>query len=122
MKLRDAGKPFSLANIRKASVPIILVQSVFLIGEIVYYQIRVAIVIVIGKVSSHSSVGLPVVVHGNLSCEASLFEGSVPSVVIQKLDHRVIGNEEIDMAIAVIICDRNSQALAGFRDSDFIGN
>src|SRR5438034_10667791 len=64
--------------------------------------------------------GAAVAVDGDFGEEAHLFKGSVAFVVIEEFDHRVVGNEEINMPVAIVIGESDTQALAGFCETDFL--
>ena len=40
--------------------------------------------------------------------------------MIEEFDHRVVGNEEINMAVAVVIGESDTQAFAAFCETDFL--
>jgi hypothetical protein len=40
--------------------------------------------------------------------------------VIEELDHGVVGDEEVDVAVAIIVGESDSQAFSGFRETDLL--
>src|SRR5713226_1235981 len=116
---RNAGAE---AGIGETGVTIVLVERVALVGEIRDDQVRPAIIVIVGEVDAHTGVGAAVTVNGNLREQADLFERSVAFVVIKKFDHRVVGDKQIDMSVAIEVRNGDAEALARFRKADFLRN
>ena len=113
----EAGDTGSEAGVSKSGVAIVLVEGVALVGEIRDDQIGPAIVIIIGEIDTHASVSAAVAVNGDFGEEADFFEGAVAFVVIEKFDHGVVGDEEVNVAVAVVIGESDAQGFAGLREA-----
>src|SRR5207249_8309283 len=113
----DAGRE---AVVGESRVAVVLVEGVALVGKVRNDQIRPAVIIIVGEIDAHTGEGAAVAVDGDFGEEAHFFKGSVAFVVIEEFDHRVVGNEEINMAVAVVIGESDTQAFAAFCETDFL--
>src|SRR5262249_17760766 len=48
-----------------------------------------------------------------------LFKSAIAFVVVEEFDHGIVGNEEIDATIAIVIGDSKAEALAGLGEAKF---
>src|SRR5260370_11422017 len=108
------------AGIGETGVAIVLVERVALVGEIRDDQVRPAIIVIVGKVDAHAGVGAAVTVNGNLREQPDLFEISAAFVLLKKFDHRIVGYGQIDMSVALEVRNGDAEALARFRNTDFL--
>src|SRR5262249_54063818 len=74
----------------------------------------------IGEIDAHTGVSAAVTVNGGFREKADFFEGTVAFIVIQEFDHGVVGDEEINMAVAIVIRQRDSETFAGFGEANFL--
>src|SRR3989442_3004483 len=103
MQQGDAAEARGKACVRKAAVAGVLIKRIALIGESGDDKIRQTIVVVIGEVHAHARKGAAVSVHGNTGEESDFLKRSVTFVVIKKLDHGVVGDEDVEAAVAIVI-------------------
>src|SRR5581483_595097 len=61
-------------------------------------------------------------IHGDIGKQSLLFERPISSIVIQKLRHGIVCYYEIDTAIAVVIGNGNTEALARLCHANLLGN
>src|SRR5256885_6815283 len=78
------------------------------------------------KVTGVQTCALPicaaVAVNGSLREETHFFKSSVAFVVVEIFDHRIVGHEQIDVAVAIIVRDGDAETFARFREADFLRN
>src|ERR1700676_2015737 len=122
MQHGDAPEAGAEGGIAKTCVAVIFIESVTLVGEVGDQQIGPAVVVVVGKVHAHAGVGPAVAIDSNLREQACLLEGAVTFIVIEKFDHGIVGYEDVDFAVVVIIAESDSQALAGLGQSNFLAD
>src|ERR1700730_10432616 len=108
-----------VAVIGEAGISAVVIKGVFLVGKVGDDKIGQAVVIVVLKVHSHARVGLAVGVNCDLCSQAHLFKCAITFITIEKLKHRVIGYHNVDLAVAVVVCDRNTEPLAGLVETRF---
>src|SRR5580704_13539388 len=97
-----------VAGIAEGAVSVVLVERVALIRQVGDDNVRPSIVIVIGKIHAHASVGSAIQVDRDFGGQTDLFEGSVALIVIKELNHGVIGHKKVDCAVTVIVGDRKT--------------
>ena len=117
-----AGDAGAEAGVIKSGVAIVLVERVALVGKIGDDQVRPTIIVIVGKVDAHAGVGAAVAVNGSLREETHFFKSSVAFVVVEIFDHRIVGHEQIDVAVAIIVRDGDAETFARFREADFLRN
>ena len=111
--------PTHITIVSEAGIPAVVIKRVFLVGKIGNDKIRHAVVIVVLKVNSHSGVGPAIAVNRDLCSQTDLFKCAITLIAIEKLKHRVIGHHNVDLAVAIVVCDRNAKSLAGFIEAHF---
>ena len=104
----DIRKPARISRVGEAAIPVILVQRVGLIAEVGNEQIWQTVIVVIGEVHAHAGVCRPVPVHGHSRHQAHFFKCAVTLIVIEEFEHRVIGDANIQAAVAVVVGKRDS--------------
>src|SRR5581483_12161340 len=82
----------------------------------------ITIVVVVGEVGTHARICLAVGIGGDHGHQAGFLEGPVPLVAVEELDHGVVGDKQVDVAVAAVVGNGNAQAFAGLPDSDAIGD
>src|SRR6266566_3479385 len=117
MRHGDAAEAAGEAGVRKAAVAGVLIERIPLIGESGDDKIRQTIVVVIGEVHAHAGKGAAVSIHGSTGEESDFLKRSVTFVVIEKLDHGVVGDENVDVAVAIVIRKGDAEPLAGLREA-----
>src|SRR5437667_2777148 len=117
MRHGDAAEARGKTCIREAAVAAVLIERIPLIGESGDDKIRQTIVVVIGEVHAHAGERAAVSIHGNTGEETDFLKRSVTLVVIEKLDHGIVGHEDVDAAVTVIIGKGDAEALAGLREA-----
>src|SRR2546425_633609 len=117
MQHGDAAETAGEAGVRKAAVAGVLINRVALIGKIRDDKIGQTVVVVIGEVHAHAGERAAVAIDSDTGEEANFFERAVALVVIQKLDHGIVGNENVDVAVAVVIGESDAKPLAGLREA-----
>src|SRR5579863_10533499 len=78
-----------------------------------YDYVRAPVVIVVAKIRAHARDRLAIFPEGNSGREALLFERPVPAVVKKKIGHVVIGDENVGVAILIVIGEGQAHASAG---------
>src|SRR5260370_7099624 len=101
-----------VAGIGEGAVSVVLVEGVALIRQVSYHKVRPTVVIVVGEIHTHASIGTPVYVNRDFGVEPDVFESAVPLVVIEKLVHGVVSNKDIDMPIPIIVGKPYAQSLS----------
>src|SRR5579859_1209315 len=117
---RGACQACGEAGVIKCGVAVVLVQGVALIRKIRDYEVGPAVIVVIGKIDAHSRISAAIAVHGDLSEEADFLKRPVPFGVIKKFNHRVIGDDDVNVAIAIVIGDGDAKSFARFRKADLL--
>ena len=84
-----------------------------LVGEIADHQALPARVVVVRGVGSHTGAGCAGVAISHSSRDTYVGEGSVVVVVVELVGFGVVGDEQIQPAVIVIIQQRNAECLAG---------
>jgi hypothetical protein len=101
-------------------VPCVLIESKLLVGQIRDDKIGKAVIVVVSEVNAHAGIGISAIVNRNFGGESDFLERAVAFVVLEELWHGVVGDENVNVPVAIVISDGNAQALAGFRDSDLL--
>ena len=117
---RYLSNSHGLADVGERAVAIVLIESVALIRQVGYHNVRPAIVIVVGEVHAHTGISTAVNVYCNFGSEADVFESAVPLVVIEELDHGVVGNKEIDTTVVIIVRDGHAKSFPGFGETQLL--
>src|SRR6202022_476937 len=120
VKHGDAAQTRTEAGVGETSVATVLVQGVALVSQVGDKEVGPAIIIIVGEIDAHAGEGATVAIDGDLRHEADFFKGAVALIVIEELDHGVVGDEKVDLSVAVVIGDRDTQALAGLGYPDFV--
>src|SRR4029077_19476186 len=110
------------AGVSKRGVAIVLIESVALVGEIGDDQVGPAVIVVIGEVDAHAGISAAVAVDGYLRRQTHFFKRAITLVVVEELDHGVVGDKEIDVAIAIVVRQRNAESFASLRKANFLGD
>jgi len=117
MKQRCPRHTIQIARIREGAIAVVQVNCVPLVGKIGDDQVRQPVVVVIRKIDAHTRIGAPLSIHGNPRGQAHFLKCSVAFVVVEKLLHRIVGDENIRVAIAVVVSDGNTQPFARLVES-----
>ena len=91
-----------------------------ILPEAGHIQIIKAVVIIVGEIDAHASVGAAVAVNGDLREETDFLEGTVAFVMVEKFDHGVVGDEKVNVAVTIVIRKRDAQTFSRFREADFL--
>src|SRR5579859_4319605 len=114
MQKRHRPEAIDVGCVVEDSAPAVVVSGVPLVGKIGNYDIRPTIIVIISDVDAHTGVGLTFRIHGNFRFQTYLFEGSVHLLMEQELLHGVVGNEEIDSSVAIIVGNGDAQSFGRF--------
>src|SRR5438128_4358940 len=109
-----------LAGVGERAVAVVLIESVALIRQVGYHNVRPAIVIVVGEVHAHTGISSAINVYCNFGGKADFFESAIPLVVIEELDHGVVGNKEIDITVAIIVRDGHAKSFPWFAETQLL--
>src|SRR5882762_5824130 len=107
----------SRARIRERAITVVSIQRVSLICQVSNHNIRPAIIVIVCEIHAHACIGSAVNIHGNFGWQPHLFKRSISLAVVQKLHHRIVGHKQIDMSIAIIVRDCQSQTFSRPRES-----
>ena len=118
----DASDAADVAVVGEAAVAVVFVEGIFLVGEVGDDHVGEAVVVVVLEVDAHAGEGSSVTVDGHLGGEADLFEGAVALVAVEVFEHGVVGDGDVDFAVAVEVGDGDAEAFAGFVEADFCGD
>ena len=75
-------------------------------------QIQVAVTVVVAEVGAHACPRHPVAGHRDARARATLREAAAALVVIQEVRHRVVGHEQIQPSVVVIVAEDNPEPVA----------
>ena len=99
--------------------PLFLIQRVHLVGQVGDHQVGQSIVIVIGKIHAHAGISVAFAIHRYTGGESDFLKCAVAFVVVKKFRHGIVGDKNIHAAVAIVVRDRDAQALARLREADF---
>src|ERR1700678_3010111 len=99
----DASDSGRFTGIGKSSITVIVVESILLAGERCDDQVRPTVVVVVLKIYSHARIGVSIAVDGDARIESILFEFAVALVMVEILQHRVVGYKKVGFAIMIVI-------------------
>src|SRR5271165_1949280 len=92
-----------IAVVVESAVAIVSIERVNLAGQVGDDQVGQSVVVVVRKVHAHSGVCVTFAVHGYARLQGNFFERAIPSIVVKKFGHGVVGEKQIDAAVAVIV-------------------
>ena len=75
-------------------------------------DVREAVFVVIRRVYAHAGEGLAVFVIADACRQRDVCEGAVAAIVIQRLAHAVIGDNDVGPAIIIYVGDGDAERLA----------
>src|SRR5262249_13763649 len=75
-------------------------------------QIGQSVVVVIAKIHAHSRYGTPAVVNRDARCKPTLLKTAAPVVAKEKVGQRVVGDEDVNKPVIVIIGNRHAHSFA----------
>lgn len=104
----DAANPGDLTGIREGAIAVVLIQGVALVGEIRDDDVRPAIIVEVREVA-HAGEGSTISVNGDAGGEADFLKCAVALIVKEKFEHGIIGDEKVDMTVAIVIGDGDAQ-------------
>ena len=87
------------------------IQRVAIVRERRQHQIDPQVAIVVAGVGAHARLRAPVAVDRHAGLEADAFEAAVPEVVIQEVRVRVVGDEQVDEPVVVVIGGHDAVAV-----------
>ena len=112
-----------VGHIPKGAVAVVAKKHVAFVGEIGDHDIGTAIIIVVAEIRAHAGEGLAILVVSNARQQPDFAERAVAVVVVEKTLHRIVGDEDVGEAIAVVVGERDAQSFAiGIGDAGFLGN
>ena len=86
----------------------VAVESVRVAGEVGDHQIEPAVVVVVGPISAHAGLRVAVLVVGDARLDGDLGEAAAV-VAEQEVRHRIVGDEQVRVAVAVIVGGADAQ-------------
>ena len=105
------GKTGSGGRVLKI-MPFITKERIRLISEIHHEQIGIAIIIDIRHSDAHACLGLTIAIHGTAQQHRLIVEDAVALVDPELVVDAVVGDEDIDPAVAVEVSACDTQAVA----------
>src|SRR5260370_9156201 len=87
-------------------------QGIALACERIDKDVGPSVVIVVGEVGTHSRKGSAVGIVSRAQVHGHLLERTVLSIVKELLRERVVGDQDIRPAVAIVVVHRNAQTLA----------
>src|SRR5438093_11548968 len=100
-----SSKASRIRDIRKGTVPVVVIKGRGIVGKIGFHNIEEPIAIVIGRRNTHTGLFLAVLVEGGAGNQTDISKGPVPLVVIEDIGSGVACH--IDVGPAVVIVVRN---------------
>src|SRR5579859_1700520 len=95
MGQRDWSEADRLARVREGAISAVLINGVALIREVCNHDIGPAIIIVVGEIYPHPSIGSAILINRNAAGKADFLERAVSPIVVKKFRHRIVRNKKI---------------------------
>ena len=104
----DAG-----GRARVLEVPAVdaVIERVLIVREGGEDEIQATVTVVVAGVHAHARLRAAVTVHGNACGLADFLEASVPEVVVEEVGIRIVGDEQIDQAVIVVVGRHDAEAV-----------
>ena len=111
-------------DVLEEAAPIVLVESIVVEGEVGDVEVEVAIVVVIGRRRAHTRLGIAAFEQGHGCLQRFLGEGAIALIAVEHIGTRVVGDEEILVAVAVEVAKERGEAIAlvMIGDANCLGN
>ena len=109
--------------VHEQAVAFVVIQPQHLVGEVADQQVRPAGAVVVGGVHAHGAARHAVFAERHAGRHAFFGERAVAVVAVQLVGLRIVGDEQIRPAVAVVIEHRDAQRLAGgIADAGLLGH
>src|SRR5579863_3768415 len=121
--LSESSQAAGICGVNETSLSGVAKQREGLVSQCYDGDIRPAIVIVIAKVRAHAGDRLAIAAQRNSGKKCGLFKSAIAPVVEQEIGHVVVGDENIGVAIMVVIRESNAHtAPRKCRDAGLFGH
>ncbi len=115
------GQARGAAHVLEEPVAQVPVEGLGVVGEGGEHEVQPAVVVVVAGVHPHPRLGPPLRVDGDAAQEADALEPAVPAVVVEEVGGRVVGHEEVDPAVVVVVGGEDAEAVAPRRVREAVG-
>ena len=122
VELRRGADAGQRRDVVESPITVVLVEGIPLVGQVCHYNIRPAVIVVIGEVDAHSGKRLPFGVHRHSGLEADFLEGSIRLLMKEELGHRVIGDKNIHAPVVVVVGEGKPQGLGRLVEPQLMRN
>src|ERR1035441_5365321 len=78
------------------------------------------VIVVVLKINAHAGKGVAIAIESGSGRQSNLLERSVAAVVKEVFRHRIIGEQDIHEAVAIIVRDREAQTFSRLVDSSLM--
>ena len=111
-------------DVLEEAAAIVLVKGIVVEGEVGDVEVEVAIIVVIGRRRAHTRLGIAAFEQGHGCLQCFLGEGAIALIAVEHIGARVVGDEEILVAVAVEVAKERGKAIAlvMIGDADCLGN
>ena len=119
-------KPGFVGSIEEETISLTPVERIGLFSVVGHEIVQMAVSIDISAVNAHAGFAAGVGVESDSGLESSILKAALANVAPEKIRHRIIGDQEVDIAIPIVVGRKNPQPLRhdppgpghsrGFRD------
>ncbi len=100
---RGSGEARRLADVLELATVDVVVQRVSIVGECGEHEIDAPVAVVIAGVSAHPGLGPGLAVQCHACGKPHALEAAVPEVPVEEVGVGVVGHEEIDEPIVIVV-------------------
>ena len=111
---RGGACVFELAAVEVA------VQRVAVVGEGGQHQVHAPVAVVVARVGPHPGLRARLAVHRHPAQQAHALEAAIAEVVVEEVGVRVVGDEEIDEAVVVVVGRDDAEAVGARRVAEAV--
>ena len=112
---RPGGQAGSHAHVLEPAAVEIAIERVVVVGEGGEHEVRAAVAVVVARVGAHAGLGARLGVDRHPAQERHALEAAVPEVPVEEVRVRVVGHEDVDEAVVVVVGRDHAEAVGACR-------
>ena len=100
-----------IAHVGEESLAVVVVQNVVVVGEVRDVQVVAPVVVVVAHGHAHVRLLVARLVEGGAGGVADVLERAVAAIAVEVVGRGVVGDEEIELAVVVVVEERDAEAV-----------